>query len=125
MARSFLLAPCLLICLACATPFRSAELEEGMTKDEVRALLGEPDYIWVPDIAMKSPRPGVVEEGWEYNHWFSATMALYFEDTKFTGRKVYYDPNSEGVSPSSRVRDASIDPFWAAHGHFFGPLGCC
>ena len=60
------LIPCLLICLACATPFRFARLEEGMTQDEVRALAGEPRSTWVPDIAGKPPKPGVVEEAWEY-----------------------------------------------------------
>ena len=50
--RSFLLAACLLICLACATPFPIDSLEEGMTTDEIRQAFGEPenildDKIWI------------------------------------------------------------------------------
>ena len=43
MLRSFLLLPCLLICLACATPFPIESLEEGMTAEAVRAEFGEPE----------------------------------------------------------------------------------
>jgi hypothetical protein len=42
MARSFLLLPCLLICLACATPFPIANLKEGMTTETVREKFGAP-----------------------------------------------------------------------------------
>ena len=45
MLRSFLLAPCLLICLACATPFPIEKLEEGMTYETVRENFGEPEAI--------------------------------------------------------------------------------
>jgi hypothetical protein len=47
MLRSFLLAPCLLICLACATPFPIESLEEGMTVETVREKFGEPVAIGV------------------------------------------------------------------------------
>ena len=53
MLRSFLLAPCLLICLACATPFPLDNLEEGMTYETVRENFGEPvvtDAVWDPTI---------------------------------------------------------------------------
>ena len=42
MMRSFLLAPCLLICLACATPFPYEKLQKDMTADGVRQTFGEP-----------------------------------------------------------------------------------
>ena len=37
-----LLIPCLLICLACATPFPIDHLEKGMTTETVRERFGEP-----------------------------------------------------------------------------------
>ena len=40
--RSFLLAPCLLISLACATPFPLENLEEGMTMVQATEAFGEP-----------------------------------------------------------------------------------
>ena len=36
VTRTVLLIPCLLICLACATPFPIEDLEEGMTDETVR-----------------------------------------------------------------------------------------
>ena len=45
MLRSFLLAPCLLICLACVTPFPFENLEEGMTTETLRERFGEPDFV--------------------------------------------------------------------------------
>ncbi len=45
MMRSFLLIPCLLVCLACATPFPLDDLEKGMTAEAVRAEFGEPESI--------------------------------------------------------------------------------
>ena len=39
MLRSFLLVPCLLICLACATPFPLDSLEEGMTAETVSFVI--------------------------------------------------------------------------------------
>ena len=49
--RNLLLAPCLLICLACATPFPIKNLEEGMTTETVREKFGEPvaaNTVWDP-----------------------------------------------------------------------------
>ena len=43
--RAVLLIPCLLICLACATPFPFEKLEEGMTADGVRQTVGEPKSV--------------------------------------------------------------------------------
>lgn len=52
MLRSCLLALCLLVCLACASPFPVEDLEEGMTEEEARQVFGEPrnirdDKAWV------------------------------------------------------------------------------
>ena len=70
--------PCLLICLACATPFAQWRLEEGMTQDEVRAAVGEPKSMLGPDI---SPRKDLADEVWEYGGFWS-TIDLYFVDAK-------------------------------------------
>ena len=40
-----LLAPCLLSCLACATPFPLEKLREGMTAEDVRDQFGTPEAI--------------------------------------------------------------------------------
>ncbi len=42
ITRTVLLVPCLLICLACATPFPFDKLEEGMTAESVRKEFGAP-----------------------------------------------------------------------------------
>ncbi len=60
MLRSFLLAPCLLICLACATPFPIENLEDGMTAQTVREIFGEPKAI--------ETNPEGVESDWTYVH---------------------------------------------------------
>ena len=60
MLRSFLLAPCLLICLACATPFPFESLEEGMTAEAVREKFGEPEAM--------DTEPEGVDSSWTYLH---------------------------------------------------------
>ena len=42
VAQGSLLTPCLLICLACATPFPFENLQEGMTTEAVLEKFGEP-----------------------------------------------------------------------------------
>ena len=42
MLRSFLLASCLLVCLACATAFPIESLEKGMTMEQATEAFGEP-----------------------------------------------------------------------------------
>jgi hypothetical protein len=42
MLRSFLLASCLLVCLACATAFPIESLEKGMTMELATEAFGEP-----------------------------------------------------------------------------------
>ncbi|MCH7643396.1 MAG: hypothetical protein IH974_01050 [Myxococcales bacterium] len=61
MLRSFLLAPCLLICLSCAKPipFPIESLEEGMTAEAVRDNFGEPDS-WTHSWG--------AESSWRYVH---------------------------------------------------------
>ena len=44
MARSFLLLPCLLVCLACAARFPVDNLKMGMTTKEVQESAGEPRF---------------------------------------------------------------------------------
>ena len=60
MLRSFLLAPCLLVCLACATPFPLDRLEKGMTYETVREKFGEPDSTWTHSWG--------AESSWTYTH---------------------------------------------------------
>ena len=43
--RRLLLAPSLLICLACATPFPFENLEEGIPAETAREEFGEPEAI--------------------------------------------------------------------------------
>ena len=66
VTRAVLLVPCLLSCLACATPFPIENLEEGMTAEAVREKFGEPK-------AMEG-EPGATESCWSYVHdkqnWF-------------------------------------------------------
>ena len=58
MLRSFLLIPCLLIGLACATPFPLDSLEEGMTMETVREEFGAPEAI--------ETGPEGTESSWKY-----------------------------------------------------------
>ena len=60
VTRSLLLAPCLLICLACATPFPIESLEEGMSDGTVGESFGAPEAI--------KTKPGDVESSWTYPH---------------------------------------------------------
>lgn len=59
------LIPCLLLLLACATPFPIERLAEGMTTETVRESFGEPE-------AISELRGG--ESSWTYSHeeqnWF-------------------------------------------------------
>ena len=59
--RSFLLAPCLLISLACATPLPLDSLEEGMTTEAVRENFGEPE-------ANSTTEPEGMDSSWSYVH---------------------------------------------------------
>ena len=72
MLRSFLRAPCLLICLACATPFPTESLEEGMTYETVREKFGAPETM---EIELEG-----VDSSWTYQHeeqnWFFTVHPL-------------------------------------------------
>ena len=65
-----LLIPCLLIWLACATPFPIESLEKGMTAETVRMKFGEPEAI--------ETKPRDVESSWTYVHeeqaWFPTVI---------------------------------------------------
>ena len=71
MARSFLLVPCLLIGLGCATPFPLDSLEEGMTTEAVREKFGAPEAI--------SSEPGGMDSSWGYvneeQNWFFTVIS--------------------------------------------------
>ena len=60
VAWTVLVAPCLLMCLACATPFPIERLETGMTAEGVREAVGEPEAI--------EAQPGGTTSSWEYEH---------------------------------------------------------
>jgi hypothetical protein len=74
--RSFLLAPCLLICLACATPFPFENLEEDMTAETVREELGAPSAT--------ETAAGTGESCWTYWHEEQEWVLTYFPLTPFT-----------------------------------------
>jgi len=71
IARAAFLIPCLLICLACATPFPIENLEMGMTTREVRESVGEPrfnhrDQTWI-----------YTHEEWR-SRWFLPPSPFFF-----------------------------------------------
>ena len=92
MMRSFLLAPCLLICLACATPipFPLESLEEGMTTETVRENFGAPEATnrrWdIGDGPAVINGPAVLTGvSWTYVHGiyvYEMPIVLDFEEEK-------------------------------------------
>ena len=66
-----ILIPCLLVCLACATPFPVENLEEGVTDETVREKFGAPEAMWT--------KPGGADSSWSYVHeeqnWFFTVMS--------------------------------------------------
>ena len=72
VTRAVFLAPCLLICLACATPFPSENLKARMTTEAVREEFGAPKAV--------EARPGTAESCWTYWHeeqdWFGTFFPL-------------------------------------------------
>lgn len=82
LTRTVLLVPCLLVCLACATPFPIEKLEEGMTKEIVRETFGEPvatDAVWDPPGA-----PWAWNGTWTYEAKSSWTYPNEEQDWSFT-----------------------------------------
>ena len=83
-ARAVLLVPCLLICLACATPFPFENLEEGMTAETVSERFGAPrametmpgglDSYWT--YANRELEVGAVILGWPWAPLFVAVSWL-------------------------------------------------
>ena len=72
VTRTVFLAPCLLVCLACATPFPIESLEEGMTGEAVREKFGAPEAMGTQVVGADSSWTSYVHE--EQN-WFFTVMA--------------------------------------------------
>ena len=72
--RAVLLIPCLLIGLACATPFPIENLKEGMAAETARESFGEPEDITRCTGSGAPDELGGVESVWTYPHeeqdWF-------------------------------------------------------
>ena len=128
LTRTVLLAPCLLVCLACATPLPLDDLEKGMTTEAVRAEFGEPAWtvesthpIWnyfdekqnwggtvycvliAPMCAVLSPI-SLLDEGRTLFHVFGVgqrPVALYFEANKLDRWAVGSFPTGKGQPISS------------------------
>jgi len=127
MLRSFLLAPCLLICFACATPitFPVENLAVGMTTKEVRQSVGEPRF-------------NHLGKTWIYTHeerdWVGFVIKkdvfLHFDEEKLVQWQVtepfpavssgYYDP----AFPSTTMTFPSKDARHHAKGHKHHHPGC-
>ena len=117
MLRSFLFAPCLLICLACATPFPVDSLEEGMTTEAVRENFGEPEAIngsswtylheekgfteWVATLVPLTyftiPLNAAFGNSWDYTYVLRGSVDLYFEGEKLARWRVLTGPRRPEV----------------------------
>ena len=101
VTRTVLLVPCLLVCLACATPtpFPFEKLEEDMTAESVRAEIGEPESI-IEEWHWGSEPTGRLVIRWHYTHeegiWGGGEtpVVLYFEEDKLV-RWVEIESESE------------------------------
>ena len=106
MLRSCLLALCLLVCLACATPtpFPVENLKVGMTTKEVRQSVGEPRF-------------NHLGKTWIYTHeegdWVGFVVKkdvfLHFEEEKLVQWQVT-EPFPVVVDDPFSMSDD--DPFW-------------
>jgi hypothetical protein len=74
-----LLVPCLLVCLACATPFPIEKLKEGMTAEEARQAFGEPHVIRHGKVWIYT---GHVLERSDYYYRDQRDIYLHFEGGK-------------------------------------------
>ena len=121
--RSLVLIPCLLVCLACATPFPVENLEEGMTPLEVRESVGEPRFIapngvwiytheeqeWVFTFFPLTPLfiplfAGLPDASWDEMYVIKGDVFLHFNDGKLWRWQVTEPP----PAVSSGIWD---DPF--------------
>ncbi len=136
MMRSFLLAPCLLICLACATPFPLDSLEKGMTYETVRENFGEPEATGIEPpygVATFWTYPPHEETGWGIlifppghtasmgmesrtgGSWGDAyviekpLVVLHFEDEKLVRWEVV---KPAPIGEQSRSDCLTYDPIW-------------
>jgi len=84
VTRADLLVPCLLVCLACATPLPLEKLEEGISTEAVRQEFGE------PEATRPSPESGRSRwcyhdggfDNWWADGWWTKPVLLDFEDEK-------------------------------------------
>ena len=130
VTRTVLLVPCLLICLACATPFPVENLEEGMTPEAVLERFGEPrtmetnpvglDSYWT--YANRELEVGAVIIGWPLAPLFVAVswlpnfewddpymsrseVMLRFEGEKLARWEVSHPGVGSGYNPASMTTD--------------------
>ena len=83
-----LLVPCLLICLACATPFPIESLQEGMTAGTVRDSFGEPRATEIPPYLVWAKSRGFRSEVLEAETGQSAVWTYVDEDFEPLGLTV-------------------------------------
>jgi hypothetical protein len=91
--RTVLLVPCLLVCLACATPFPFERLEEGMTTEAVRERFGAPEAMGLTFGVYPNPP----ESYWTYVH----------EERDWTA--ILFPPLVFGIPINAALPDASWD----------------
>ena len=104
MLRSFLLAPCLLICLACATPtpFPVENLKVGMTTKEVRQSVGEPRFNHLGKVWIYTHE----RENWDWLFFptvISGDVFLHFHEEKLIQWQVTEPVVSSGYNPNSAL----------------------
>ncbi len=138
MLRSFLLAPCLLICLACATPFPIENLEEGMTAETVRETFGEPKggvlssswwtyvdekrmwpFILIPPFMLTIPVfTAIPDTPWDHIYVNRRPILLYFKAEEL----VYWDVGEFEWTPATAQETQELfrDPFKDAAHHTKG-----
>ncbi len=135
VARVALVTPCLLICLACATPFPIENLEPGMTAETVREQFGAPEAVETERGGVGSSWTFVDEEfeigtaiiGWPLAPLFMA-VSLFGDwewDDPYMNTKdvvLHFRWESEGPTPArySLVRWEVIRPV-VSFGYAYSP----
>jgi len=122
-ARAVVLALCLLICLACATPFPVERLEVGMAEEAVRAEFGEPESIdeWMGAVVVGRDEAGkrrfAFPKGpvWDYRHE-EGVVELYFLANKLHHWKTNSIPGDQNAQARS-IHDAIHHPWWQIPTH--------
>ena len=150
MLRSFLLVPCLLICVSCATPFPLDSLEEGMTMETVRENFGAPEAIetgpegtesswkylderlsWqmfiFPQALLSIPICAAIpDKPWDCVYTYSVPVLLRFEGKKLARWEVIepVDSGSGYYDPFWQQQFWSLDAHHHAAGHTHHHPGC-